>query len=318
VSRPVKALFSGLSLLWLASSIDGSGIAYAVFLAGSFAAGIVMGAYGSPAPGVAAVIASVILSVVVKGSVEAAPLLAAVTAILVSSVRVPRGVEALSLAPPLAAALILFYASLSAPDALAAAAPRLPGDTGLFLAALLSSKTGVILSSITSFLVAAYLAGSAARALAELALARVAPREALEAERRGALEELRGSAVPGHVYWLMGLLIASLLAPYLAAMGAPGLLLGAAATLYFRLLLSAIVEWRVRRVALLTWPLAGVVALLSGLPAGLVADALGVPGPAYSDPLAWLADPLAEAYVESSLRRALELAAVAVRLFWGG
>lgn len=316
--RLFRGAATGLSLLWLASTLEGSGLAYNALLAGSLAAGFVTGAYGSLAPGTAAVVALTILSVTLKGQVALAPLLASTALITLSSLRVPRGLEALSLAPPLAAAAILAYAGLRAPDALAAAAPRLPGDTGVFLAAFVSSKTGVMLSSIASFLVASYLAVGLARAAAEVAVASVSPREAASAERLRMLDELERLTMPGYLYWLLGVLTAALIAPYLAGLGALAVVAGAAVAVYFRLLLEALIELRLARIALLTWPLAAALLLLSGAPGRLAAEALGLPGGGYVDPLGGLADPLAEAYVEDYLRRAVNIAVVAIRLLWGG
>ncbi len=316
--RLFRGLAAGLSLLWLASTLEGSGAAYNALLLGSLAAGFVTGAYGSLAPGTAAIVAITILSVTLGGEVALAPLLTSTVLVALSSLRVPRGLEAISLAPPLAAAALLAYMGLRAPEALAAAAPRLPGDTGVFLAAFVSSKTGVMLSSVAAFLAASYLAVGLARAAAEVAVASVSPREAASSERLRMLEELERYTMPGYLYWLMGALTTALIAPYLASLGVLAVAAGAAIAIYFRLLLEALMDLRLARIALLTWPLATALLLFSGGPAGLAMDAVGLRGGGYVDPLEGLADPLIEAYVEDYLRRAVNVAMVAIRLLWGG
>lgn len=316
--RTTKTIMSTLSLLWLALTIDGSGLAYAALLAGFTAAGVVLGAYGALAPGIAAVITYIILSVTLYGSVATVPLLAAVASIVVSGFRTPRGLEALSLMPHLLIALAIGYVSLRAPEWLAAASSLLPGDSGLFLASFLSSKTGVMLTILATFLIASYLVISGARTAAELAISREAPSEVFKSEIKTMLESVEREPLPGYIYWLLGALVASLLSPYFTSLGVIGVAIVTMLILYFRVLLASIINWSQLRIALLTWPLAAAVMLLSGDPVALALSAAGLPAAGYRDPLAGLADPLAEAYVEESLRRALDLAVIAVRLFWGG
>lgn len=317
--RITRALIAGLSLLWLASSIEGSGTAYYALLLGSFAAGIIMGAYGTLAPGVAAIIASIVISIVVRGSIASAPLLAAIGSMIISGLRVPKGIEALSMIPATAIALALAYSSISAPEHLASYASYLPGDIGLFLAAFLSSKTGVIVTSISVFLIMSYLAGSLLRSLAEVSISLSSPEKMAAAESAMLAREVtRGKAAPGYLYWLASTLIVTLLSPLLVEIGLIGLIVGAISTLYFRLFIEAIIEWRPLRMALLTWPFAALLLLLSSSPEGIILDALGVPGPVYRDPLAPLIDPLWEARVEEALKQGVNLIVVVVRLFWGG